>query len=1014
MRKLAVLLLLVTMTRTAWASKRVTVSQLEDILSAAAGKPDAEVALQISDLDLTERLSANKLSQLKAALPGDRARQNLVILADKSAFLAPPASDIPAMPIPGFAEQRRVMGLAVAYVGRTLPQLPNFFATRQTTYFEDTPLLQRATDSVAYQPLHFVRTSRETVLYRDGRETVDAGPGKKTVATNPGLTTWGVFGPILGTVMVDAARSKLAWSHWEKGPDGLEAVFSYEVPREKSHYEVNYCCSPKSEVEPDQLAPFRQLSGYHGEITINPQDGTIVRLSVEANLVASDPITRAAVVVEYGPVEIGGKRYFCPVMSVSISTAQEVRYSNDGQHRALQFVMRPLKTMLNEMVFDQYHMFRADVRVLPENEADEKSNPNITEGANSPAPAIAPQPVEAVPERAEAAASPVLQAPAESATAAPPAASSTPIPSKEDTAVQAPILRTTTREVVVDVVVTKNNGEPVLSLGKQDFKVTEDGKPQSIDFFEERAQGTPDHGAPPVMPPIPEGMRTNVPAAPEGDAVNVLLLDTLNTEPQDQAYVHQEVMDFLSHMPPGTRVAIFMLGSQLRFVQGFTTDTSVLTAALNDKRNGLKVEKNHTARSHSDEADDEAAVAQLQVMQASPFAIAAIRQAQADSRAHSAGERASMTFEALNYLGHYLAGVPGRKNLIWFASSFPVVIFPTAAQRETMKQNTATPGYLDKARTTADLFTMSRIAVYPMNAEGMMTEHVIEANVGGEGPEGIAGHAGGQGVDSARSAYGAGAAERAGTMNAMEQLASSTGGKAYFNTNDLNAAMRHAISDGANYYTISYSPTEARTDGSYRQIEVKLANGKYKLAYRHGYNADDNPTSQAGSPVGPLASLLLFGMPSATGVLYGARAKPAITQPAPGAPLAGQNAQLKAPFTRYDVDFIVREQDVVLQSEAGGMRTGKILLGLKAYDRLGNAVNWEGVTETLNIDPDQYRSFQKTGLTLHLEIDLPSNIDAHLVTAVYDWNSGKAGNLEIPLNAAPAPLKAPSGNFESN
>ena len=498
---------------------------------------------------------------------------------------------------------------------------------------------------------------------------------------------------------------------------------------------------------------------------------------------------------------------------------------------------------------------------------------------------------------------------------------------------------------------------------------------------------------------MPAGTRTNVPPAPESDAVNILLLDTLNTEPQDQAYVHREVMDFLTHMQPGTRVAIFILGSQLRFVQGFTTDNSALVAALNDKKNGMKVEKNHAARSRSDEADDTADVAQLQVMQASPIAIAAIRQAQADSRAHNAGDRASMTFEALNYLGHYLAGVPGRKNLIWFASSFPVVIFPTAAQRETMKQNTAVPGYLDKVRTTGDLFTTSRIAVYPINAEGMMTEHVIEANVGGEGPEGIAGHAGGQGVDSAKSAYSAGAAERAGTMNAMEQLASSTGGKAYFNTNDLNAALRHAISDGANYYTLGYSPNEAKMDGSYRQIEVKLAKGKYKLAYRHGYNADDTSRPEASSEGGPLAPLLLFGMPSATGVLYGVHAERAATQPAPGAPLAGQNAKLKAPLTRFDVDFVVREQDVVLRPDAQGVRSGKILMGLKAYDRDGNAVNWEGVTETLRIGPDQYPSTQKTGLPVHLEIDLPSNVFAHLVTAVYDWGSGKAGNLEIPVNA---------------
>ncbi len=125
-------------------------------------------------------------------------------------------------------------------------------------------------------------------------------------------------------------------------------------------------------------------------------------------------------------------------------------------------------------------------------------------------------------------------------------------------------------------------------------------------------------------------------------------------------------------------------------------------------------------------------------------------------------------------------------------------------------------------------------------------------------------------------------------------------------------------------------------DGSYRQIEVKLAKGKYKLAYRHGYNADSAPVPEAESGMDPLAPLLQFGMPSATGVLYGVQVKTAATQPPPDANRAGQNAKLKAPFTRFDVDFIVREQDVILQPEPQGGRSGKILLGLKAFDHDGN------------------------------------------------------------------------------
>ena len=101
-----------------------------------------------------------------------------------------------------------------------------------------------------------------------------------------------------------------------------------------------------------------------------------------------------------------------------------------------------------------------------------------------------------------------------------------------------------------------------------------------------------------------------------------------------------------------------------------------------------------------------------------------MRNALAAAVGQGAGARASMTFQALMYLGHYLSGTQARINLIWFSGSFPVVVFPTAAQFERIKQNTSQRGYLDHVRATADLFTNSQIAVYPISAEGMMVEHI--------------------------------------------------------------------------------------------------------------------------------------------------------------------------------------------------------------------------------------------------------------------------------------------------
>lgn len=149
---------------------------------------------------------------------------------------------------------------------------------------------------------------------------------------------------------------------------------------------------------------------------------------------------------------------------------------------------------------------------------------------------------------------------------------------------QIPSIKVDTRAVVVDVVVTKGNDEAVLALHKEDFQVKEDGKPVAIDYFEEHTAKALPPGALAPLPKMPPDVYTNVPPVPESDSVNVLLLDSLNTEKQDQSYVHQQILTFLKNMQPGTRCAIFTLGSKLRFVQGFTTDNTALLAALNDKR----------------------------------------------------------------------------------------------------------------------------------------------------------------------------------------------------------------------------------------------------------------------------------------------------------------------------------------------------------------------------------------------------------------------------------------------
>jgi VWFA-related protein len=568
----------------------------------------------------------------------------------------------------------------------------------------------------------------------------------------------------------------------------------------------------------------------------------------------------------------------------------------------------------------------------------------------------------------------------------------------------APVIKVRARAVIVDVVVTRENGDAVTALHKEDFKVREEGKEQPIDFFEEHTAKTLPPGDLPPMPKMPPNVYTNVPPVPESDSVNILLLDSLNTPVEDQSYVHKQILDFLKTMQPGTRTAIFLLGSKLRFVQGFTTDTSLLSAALNDKKNAP--EKEILLRTRAENGEIVRELTSMTTINGHPTAAtAAVMDANDESAQYQYSQRVSMTLEALDYLARYLGGVPGRKNLIWFASSFPVTVFPNHGQMVTLNNLHVAA---DDIKKTADLLTVSKVAVYPVGAQGMMNDHWMEAGGAGAGGSAGIGRASANGGATLNGIAGSGGEDdsRAMQIMAMEQLASDTGGKAFFNTNDLNTAIKRAVNDGANYYTLAYTPTNNKLDGSYRRIEVKVsATGKYKLAYRRGYNADDMKTAEVTPQSDPLRPLLKFGLPDATQLLYGVRVSPTSQQPAPNAKRAGMNPALTGPVTRYALDFMIRWTDVNFDLRPDGTHHGKIQLGLQAYDRDGKTVNWEEGAQEMNVKPNTWNAIQQYGIPAHMEIDLP-NEEIYLNTGVYDWGSNKAGTHEIPLspsNTATAP-----------
>src|ERR1700677_4737108 len=112
-RNLAPLLLLAGVTLPVFAAKRVTVVNLEQMLASSRHTSDANIAKQLFELELTERLSEDRLAPLTADLPGPLARQALTAVADASAFLDLPAADIPSIGAPDLAAQRSMLALTM-------------------------------------------------------------------------------------------------------------------------------------------------------------------------------------------------------------------------------------------------------------------------------------------------------------------------------------------------------------------------------------------------------------------------------------------------------------------------------------------------------------------------------------------------------------------------------------------------------------------------------------------------------------------------------------------------------------------------------------------------------------------------------------------------------------------------------------------------------------------------------------------------------------------------------------
>jgi VWFA-related protein len=532
------------------------------------------------------------------------------------------------------------------------------------------------------------------------------------------------------------------------------------------------------------------------------------------------------------------------------------------------------------------------------------------------------------------------------------------------------VLRSQAYSVLLDVVVTEK-GRALFGIDRKRFHVFEDGKEQTIASLDAHSA----QAAPQIQKraPLPPHYYSNLPLHPVGSAVNVLLLDALNTPVGNQVEVRRQMIKYMETIEPGTTMAIFTLASRLRMIQGFTSNAGDLLNALNKAKVNPK---QSTALDPVSGSPFDAAISNLQMMGAPGDAVTSIQNFQADVDTFQTDKRAQMTIAAMQQLARYLSAVPGRKNLIWFSSSFPLNLAPT----DISNPAAGSRSYAAEMRTTSEMLAAARVAVYPIKAEGLATLAAFDVANSGLGTV----------MRDPNQA----------ARFTMEEVATDTGGKALFNNNGFAKAVANVVDNGGSYYTIGYVPQSKDFHGQFRKFKVKVDDCDCQLEHRAGYYADppDKPAMAAASL---MATATLHGAPPSSQVLFQARVLPATDPEVKDAklsegPIGEMAAALKPPTYRYVADLAVDARTLTLLAGEGTGRVGELEFALVAYDADGKRMNIVDRKTGISLSTQQYADLMKQGLQARMALELPAG-ENYLVIAVHDIAGARVGSVEIPL-----------------
>jgi VWFA-related protein len=547
----------------------------------------------------------------------------------------------------------------------------------------------------------------------------------------------------------------------------------------------------------------------------------------------------------------------------------------------------------------------------------------------------------------------------------------------------ATVLKATTRLVVLDVVATDKKGNAVTDLEKGDITVLEDGDEQQIRVFSFQQPSVHSAGAAPQPAfTLPPNVFTNVPRYSGSNALNVVLLDGLNTTLPHQAYVRDQMVHYLEKMPEGQPVAIYMLGSKLTLLQDFTTDPAVLrevmkrlkgkiSPLLDNPGGGPEAELLPAGLADSGMLPDQMLQSMMRFEQ--------------ERTSFQTDLRVNYTLAALSSIARALSGYAGRKNLIWISEAFPISIDPN--MELTNDVFAGTRNYGAEIAATAETLIDAQVAIYPIDARGLMAPSVFDASNTGRDKFGRS-----MGADPRRmqTALSNESAQLQAVHGTMQDMAERTGGKAFYNRNDIDGAIRRSIDDGSTYYTLAYYPTNKDWNGKFRKIHMSVNRPGVKLRHRLGYYAVDpkvfveqNKRQQATL----FGEALNLDSPVSTGLKF--------------------QAEVVPPSEKTDnevlVQFALDAQAISFDAQSDGLQHATVDCVVQAYTDKGKLIKTNASTVNASLKPDTYTKVMRGGFPCKQTIALPAG-NYLLRLGVRDDRTGLMGtaNARVRVTATAA------------